>query len=92
MSTIIVRIAVATLESVFLIPHFARIDVNPAKTAEPNAYKIHVVTDLLSMYYLKSKKPRLSIDSPGSALFCFIFSTQTQILCVKNLSYMAFLH
>ena len=30
-STTIVRIAVATVESVFLIPHFARIAVAPAK-------------------------------------------------------------
>ena len=30
-NTIIVRIAVATVESVFSIPHFARIDVSPEK-------------------------------------------------------------
>ena len=35
-STIMVRIAVATVESVFRIPDFARIDVTPAKNAEPN--------------------------------------------------------
>ena len=36
-STMIVRTAVAASESVFLIPHFARIAVIPAKNAEPNA-------------------------------------------------------
>ena len=32
-----VRTAVATVEFVLLIPHFARIDVTPAKKAEPTA-------------------------------------------------------
>lgn len=40
--TMIVRMAVATVESVFLIPHFARIDVRPAKNAEPKAQGIHI--------------------------------------------------
>ena len=31
--------AVATLESVFLIPHFANMAVKPANRAEPNANK-----------------------------------------------------
>ena len=34
--TTIVRSAVARSESVFLIPHLARIEVSPAKTAEKN--------------------------------------------------------
>ena len=42
-STTMVRIAVATVESVFLIPHFARIAVIPAKNAEPNANVIHIL-------------------------------------------------
>ena len=37
-----VRTAVATVESVFLIPHFAKIDVTPAKNADPAAYKSHI--------------------------------------------------
>ena len=41
-STTIVRIAVATVESVFLIPHFARIAVAPAKSAEPSANNTHI--------------------------------------------------
>jgi len=36
-NTTIVRTAVATVEFVFLIPHFARMEVTPAKNAEPNA-------------------------------------------------------
>lgn len=47
-NTTIVRMAVAASESVFRIPHFARIDVNPAKTAEPNANKIHITSSPLS--------------------------------------------
>lgn len=34
--------AVATVESVFSIPHFARIDVSPEKKAEPNANISHI--------------------------------------------------
>ena len=34
--------AVATSESVFLIPHFARIDVIPAKNADRTAITIHI--------------------------------------------------
>lgn len=41
-STTIVLIAVATVESVFFIPHFARIAVSPAKIAEPNANTTHI--------------------------------------------------
>ena len=41
--TTTVRTAVATVESVFLIPHFARIDVTPAKKAEPAAYRSHIL-------------------------------------------------
>lgn len=40
--TAIVLIAVAVSESVFLIPHFARIDVMPAKNAEPAANMSHI--------------------------------------------------
>ena len=41
-STTIVLIAVATSESVLLIPHFARIEVIPAKKAEPTAKPNHI--------------------------------------------------
>ena len=40
--TTIVLINVATLLSVFLIPHFASIDVMPAKKAERNAKTTHI--------------------------------------------------
>lgn len=46
-STIIVRIAVATVEFVFFSPHFTRMDVIPAKKAEPNAYITHMITSLM---------------------------------------------
>jgi hypothetical protein len=42
-STITVRMAVATFESVFLIPIFARIAVIPANRADPKANKIHII-------------------------------------------------
>ena len=41
-STTAVRIAVATVESVLRIPHFARMDVTPAKSADKNAKAIHI--------------------------------------------------
>ena len=47
--TTIVRRAVARSESVFFIPHFARIDVNPANTAESIAAMIqNILTPLRS--------------------------------------------
>jgi hypothetical protein len=49
-STIIVLKAVATCESVFLIPHFASIEVIPANKAEPNAYKIHIIISPQPLY------------------------------------------
>ena len=44
-STIMVRIAVAVLESVFLIPHFASMEVSPANRADPNANRIHICNE-----------------------------------------------
>ena len=41
--TTIVLIAVATSESVFFIPHFAKIVVRPAKTADSTAIIIHIL-------------------------------------------------
>ena len=41
--TTIVLIAVATLESVFRIPHFANIEVSPANSADANANTIHII-------------------------------------------------
>lgn len=41
-STAMVRSAVATVESVLRIPHFARIEVNPAKNADPAANTSHI--------------------------------------------------
>ena len=40
--TMIVRIAVATVESIVRMPHLARIDVKPEKKAEPTANAIHI--------------------------------------------------
>jgi hypothetical protein len=40
-----VRKAVAKSESVFLIPHFARMDVSPAKAAESMAAKIQSILE-----------------------------------------------
>ena len=42
-STTMVRRAVATSESVFFIPHFARIEVSPANTAERIAINSQVI-------------------------------------------------
>lgn len=45
-STTIVRIAVATSESVLRMPHFARMVVIPAKKEKPIAYNIHIFCHL----------------------------------------------
>ena len=42
-----VRRAVATVESVFRMPHLARTAVRPAKRAEPKAKRIHITHPLL---------------------------------------------
>ena len=44
--TTIVRMAVATVESVLRMPHLASTAVSPANSAEPNAYKIHMMRHL----------------------------------------------
>ena len=44
--TTIVRMAVATVESVLRMPHLASTAVSPANSAEPNAYKIHMMCQL----------------------------------------------
>jgi hypothetical protein len=49
--TTMVRIAVARSESVFLIPHFARIDVSPAKTAERIAKVSQIILSPLMVYF-----------------------------------------
>ena len=55
--TIIVLIAVAIVESVFLIPILASIDVIPAKKAAPSAYKSHIITLLITIIvYLITNK------------------------------------
>lgn len=41
-STTTVLMAVATSESVFFMPHFARIEVKPAKKAEQKANTTHI--------------------------------------------------
>lgn len=48
-STTIVRTAVATSESVWRMPHFARMDVMPAKRAEPQAARIHMRSSFSSV-------------------------------------------
>lgn len=49
--TTIVRIAVATSESVFFIPHFARTAVAPAKKADIIADMIHIMYPLFTIKY-----------------------------------------
>ena len=61
-STIMVRIAVATVESVFRIPHFARIDVTPAKNAEPNI--ILRIFQKLKLKKLVNLRFTSSVNSP----------------------------
>ena len=46
-----VRTAVATVESVFRMPHFAKIAVIPAKKAEPIASKTHMQLPPFKLLY-----------------------------------------
>ena len=57
-----VRIAVATVESVFRIPDFARIDVTPAKNAEPNI--ILRIFQKLKLKKLVNLRFTSSVNSP----------------------------
>ena len=50
-TTIVLR-AVATLESVCLMPHLAKIAVSPANKAEPNAKIIHICSSSLQIILL----------------------------------------
>lgn len=50
-NTMAVLIAVAMSESVFLIPHFARMDVIPAKKADKIAIKSHINIKSLSFLF-----------------------------------------
>ena len=43
-STTTVRMAVATVESVLRIPHFARMEVSAANAADPSARNTHITT------------------------------------------------
>ena len=92
-STITVRIAVATFESVFRIPHFASIDVSPANMAEPNAYKIHIpcsfflCCELLFDYsyctiFVQKRKSHMHIACDPS--HSFYFSVDFSIVCVAQ--------
>ena len=55
-----VRMAVATVESVLLMPHFARMEVSPANSAEPNANKIHIP---FAFFAFRRRKDERSSDS-----------------------------
>ena len=51
-STTMVRIAVATFESVVRIPHLARMAVSPEKSADPAANASHIlVTSVYGSHY-----------------------------------------
>ncbi len=54
--------AVATFESVFLIPHLAKIDVSPANIAEPNAKNIHILS-LLFIFVSEATYPSMRTKS-----------------------------
>ena len=60
-STTTVRMAVATWESVFLIPHFASMEVNPANRADANASRIHI------KYVLPSVPKKIHRNPGGQA-------------------------
>ena len=45
-STTMVRMAVATVESVLRMPHLAKMEVRPANSAEPTANISHMISSL----------------------------------------------
>lgn len=66
-STIMVRTAVATVESVVRMPHFAKMAVSPAKTAEPKAKSIHMF-----LSHFLSQHTHLALQQgAGALLHCF---------------------
>lgn len=84
-STMIVRMAVATVESVLRMPHFARMDVRPANSAEPTAYNNHIqiasfstivraLPVLCNLLLYKSRfyaKSRTPVSARGAASYLF---------------------
>ena len=48
---IIVLIAIATFDPIFLIPHFASIDVIPAKNADIKDIMIHILNPPKNIFY-----------------------------------------
>jgi len=68
-----VRIAVATSESVFLIPHLAKMAVTPAKNAEPNANNTHMPFRLAFLFIQNTVKDTLfRIANNSIMLFLFL--------------------
>ncbi len=77
--TTIVLTAVATSESVFWIPHFARIAVIPAKKEDPTANKIHI-NNSPSLFILSTKRAGLCPLSANQSLLILI-----KVYCVNSL-------
>ena len=68
-----VRIAVATSESVFLIPHLAKMAVMPAKNAEPNANNTYMPFRLAFLFIQNTVKDTLfRIANNSIMLFLFL--------------------
>ena len=54
------------------MPHFAKMDVMPAKTAEPTAYKSHIVTHSLNRY----PAPQIFGVATGASWLCYFKALQ----------------
>lgn len=65
-----VRIAVATSESVFLIPHLAKMAVMPAKNVEPNANNTHIPFRLAFLFIQNAVKDTLFRIANNSIMLC----------------------
>ena len=65
-STIMVRMAVATVESVFRMPHLARIEVTPAKRADKSAKSTHMIIPFFRHSRSRVGFPLLSSCSTGT--------------------------
>ena len=64
--TTIVRRAVATVESVFRMPHLARIEVTPAKRADKSAKSTHMIIPFFRHSRSRVGFPLLSSCSTGT--------------------------
>ena len=77
--------AVATSELVFFIPHFAKIAVSPAKTAENTAATIHIkFTSISPLPYYNTGSITIQEDKKKRAVQNELLDFFTLPLCLRG--------